>query len=221
MMTLLLCASAPVVAVTVHLDVSEKPELADWGNQAKELIEQWYQRTANLLPTEGFTEPTEIWLKIKDSDEGVAWTSGVRIVVASGWIEKHPEDIGCVHHELVHALQRYPWRRVPGWVFEGIADYLRWAIYEGKPLSWFPYRDKPKGYEGSYQITGGFFLWLESGPCPGIVKKLNTAIRRNTYKDAGFFEKETGRPIDQLWADYVKVRKDMAAAAKTSPNTSN
>ena len=29
--------------VTVHLDVSEKPELADWGNRAKELIERWYQ----------------------------------------------------------------------------------------------------------------------------------------------------------------------------------
>jgi len=192
--------------VVVHLDVSEVPELADWGNKAKELIEEWHQRTSNLIPTKGFDVPTEVWLKIRKSNRGIAGTSGARITVSCGWIQKHPEDIGCVYHELVHVIQNYR-RRVSGWLTEGIADYLRWAIYEGKSQDWFPFRDKPQGYRDSYQVAGGFFLWLESDRCPGIVNKLNTALRKRTYKDESFFKEETGHTIDELWADYVKDRK--------------
>jgi hypothetical protein len=196
--------------VTVHLDVSDvndSPMLVEWGQNAKTLIEQWYQRTANLIPTKGFEVPTEVWLRIRKSNRGVAGTSGGRISVSSGWIESHPEDIGCVHHEMVHVIQSYGRRRVPGWITEGIADYLRWAIYEGKPQAWFPVSDKPNGYRDSYRVTGGFYLWLESEPAPGIVNKLNTAARRGTFTDETWFEKETGRTIESLWADYLKDRK--------------
>lgn len=197
--------------VIVHLDVNDVndvPMLVDWGNQAKELIEQWHQRIANLIPTKGFDVPTEVWLRIRKSNRGVAATSGGRISVSSGWIEGHPEDIGCVHHELVHVIQNYGGRRVPGWITEGIADYLRWAIYEGKPQDWFPLTDRHKGYEASYRVTGGFFLWLESDPAPGIVNKLNTAVRKGAYADESWFEQQTGQKIDELWADYVKYRNE-------------
>ena len=196
--------------VVVHLDVNDvndSPKLVEWGKTAKTLIEEWHQRTANLIPTKGFNPPTEVWLKIRKSNRGVAGTSGGHITVSSGWIEKHPEDLGCVHHELVHVIQDYKERRVPGWVTEGIADYLRWGIYDGKPLDWFPFSDKPQGYKDSYRVTGGFFLWLESDVCPGIVNKLNTAIRKRSYADETWFEKQTGRTIDSLWADYIKDRK--------------
>jgi hypothetical protein len=200
--------SASNAKVVVHLDVNDVndvPNLVQWGQTAKELIEQWHQRTANLIPTKGFDAPTEVWLKIRKSDRGIAGTSGGRITVSSGWIEKHPEDIGCVFHELVHVIQDYK-RGGSGWLTEGIADYLRWAIYEGKPQDWFPFADKPQGYKDSYRVAGGFLLWLESEPCPGIVNKLNSAIRKRSY-DETFFEKQTGQTIDALWADYVKDRK--------------
>ena len=196
--------------VTVHLDVNDVNDsamLVEWGQNAQTLIEQWYQRTANLIPTKGFEVPTEVWLRIRKTNRGVASASGGRISVSSGWIESHPEDIGCVHHEMVHVIQNYGRRRIPGWVTEGIADYLRWAIYEGKPLDWFPVSDKPNGYRDSYRITGGFFLWLESEPAPGIVNKLNTAARRGTFTDETWFESQTGRTIESLWADYLKDRK--------------
>lgn len=202
--------SAACAKVIVHLDVSEvsdSAKLVEWGTKAKELIEQWHQRTANLIPTKGFEVPTELWLKIRKSNHGVAATSGARISVSSGWIEKYPEDIGCVYHELVHVIQDYKRRRVPGWMTEGIADYLRWAIYEGKPQNWFPFKDKPQGYKASYRVTGGFFLWLESDRCPGIVNKINTAIRRGIYKNETFFVQESGSTLDELWTDYVKDRK--------------
>ena len=39
-------------------------------------------------------------------------------------------------HELCHVVQSYP-NGNPLWVTEGIADYVRWAIYEKKPHQWF------------------------------------------------------------------------------------
>jgi len=195
--------------VIVYLDVNDvndSPKLVEWGKTAKVLIEQWHQRTVNLIPTKGFDVPAEVWLKIRKSNRGIAGTSGRHITVSSGWIEKHPEDIGLVFHELVHVIQDYKGADA-GWLTEGIADYLRWAIYEAKPQDWFPFTDKPQGYNDSYRVAGGFLLWLETDACPGIVNKLNTGIRKRTVKVQTFFEKETGRSLDALWEDYVKDRK--------------
>jgi len=197
------------VKVVVNLDVNDvndSPRLVEWGKTAKVLIEEWHHRIANLIPTKGFEVPTEVSLKIRKSSRGIGGTSGGRITVSSGWIEKHPDDIGLVFHELVHVIQDYKGSG-SGWVTEGIADYLRWAIYEGKDQNWFPVSEKPQGYKDSYQVAGGFFLWLETDACPGIVNKLNTAIRRGTYKDETFFKEVSGHTIDSLWADYIKDRK--------------
>ncbi|MBI1390752.1 MAG: hypothetical protein GC154_20160 [bacterium] len=190
----------------VTLDVSQAPELEDWGNEAKQLIEDWYGRICNLIPTKDFSVPKRIRLRFRSEGGGVAETGGTRISVFSGWVKQHPDDIGLVFHELVHVVQHYT-HRAPGWLTEGIADYLRWAIFEGKPQDWFPYSDKPDGYRDSYRVTGGFFLWLETDRAPGIVKKLNTALRLGNYPGEEFFERETGMSVRDLWAEYLKERK--------------
>jgi hypothetical protein len=210
----ILCAAAAFLltasafGVTVKLDVEQvkdNPKLVEIANQAKALIEEWHPRLVNMMPTPGFEVPSEIDLIFIKSDKGIAWASGSRITVASDWIEKRPHDIGLVFHELIHVHQRYA-RRVPSWVLEGYADYMRWGIYEGKPLSWFSLNEKKDGYLSSYQVTAGFFLWLESDRYPGIMSKLNTAGRRGEYKDS-FFEEQTGASLESLWADYVAARK--------------
>ena len=48
------------------------------------------------------------------------------------------EAIGSVVHELVHVVQEYgrarrenpEATRSPGWLVEGLADYIRWFLYE-------------------------------------------------------------------------------------------
>jgi hypothetical protein len=107
-------------------------------------------------------------------------------------------------HELVHIIQAYP-SAEPSWVTEGIADYIRFAIFEEKPQSWFPIPAEEQGYKAGYRVTAGFLLWLESDTSRGIVKTLNTAMRRGTYSDE-LFKSETGRFLDELWQAYRDSR---------------
>ena len=194
-------AEADEPSVRVELYTSKVPHLQMWGEDARALLLRWYPRIDNLLATKGFKPSRSVKLTIRKSDEGVAGTSGNSIVVSSHWIEKHPEDVGLAVHELVHVIQAYP-NGQPGWVTEGIADYIRWAIYEGKPQSWFPRPQKPQGYKDTYRVAAGFLLWLESDRAPGIVKKLNTAMRHGAYSDE-LFADETGQSLDALWDTYV------------------
>ena len=53
--------------------------------------------------------------------------------------------------------------------------------------------------------TAGFFLWLETNHCPGIVKKLNSAMRNGEF-ETEIFVKDTGMHLDDLWAAYVTSR---------------
>ncbi|MFI4861537.1 MAG: basic secretory protein-like protein [Phycisphaerales bacterium JB063] len=187
----------------VELDttqVQDKPELVAWGESARDLMIEWHPRLVNMLPTKDFETLYEVRLVIQNSNEGVAYAQGNRIVVSSHWIESHPEDIGLVIHELVHIVQHYR-GRTPSWVTEGIADYLRWAIYEGKPQRWFRRPNEERGYRQGYRVTAGFFLWLEADKAPGIVVRLNTAARQRRYND-DIFEEVTGQTLDELWDEY-------------------
>lgn len=204
---LLLATQVTAAELNVEVDSSETPDLAKWASDSGDLIREWHPRIANLLPSPEFTAPTQVRLVMRKTDEGVAATSGNVINVSSHWIEKHPEDIGLVVHELVHVVQSYPPRGGPFWVTEGIADYIRYAIYEGKPLSQFPVERRPRGYERGYGIAGGFLLWLETGPAPGIVNRLNTACRQRKYNDEIFTE-ATGRSLEELWNEYAGLKAE-------------
>jgi len=75
---------------------------------------------------------------------GVAATSGTpqgpRIEVSARYALAHPDDVGLIVHEMVHVVQNYKHyndTEAPGWLVEGIADYVRWFFYE--PLSAHPH----------------------------------------------------------------------------------
>ena len=87
-------------ANNIKLDASEAPHLAKWGEDVKALIIRWYPRIRNLIPTKGVNSPRKITLKICKSDKFIGGTSGTTIIVSSRWIEKYPDDIGLVFHEI-------------------------------------------------------------------------------------------------------------------------
>ena len=107
-------------------------------------------------------------------------------------------------HEGVHVVQMYP-NSHPGWLTEGIADYIRWYLFEEKQLDWFPMSKNENGWEDAYQVTGGFLLWLTLEKNPNIVKILHSAMKAESYNDSIFII-ETGKDLPELWNDY-KIKK--------------
>jgi hypothetical protein len=194
-------------AAKVRFDTTEAPDTAAWAASADSLAREWYPRLGNLLSSGNEVSLPEVVIRITPKYRGVAAASGNKIEMSAKRVTELPDDSrGVVIHELVHVVQGYP-GRAEGWLTEGIADYIRCAIYESKPLAEFPRPDKPKGYRDSYKVAAGFLFWLESGPAPGIVRQVNAALRRGQYKEDVFHER-TGRALDDLWLEYVAAFKE-------------
>jgi len=199
---IILSCHKPFKPIEVNLDITQVPHLKSWGYQAKELIIIWSPRISQILDVEEY--PHNIELTLQKSDEGIAYADSNAITVSSHWIEKYPEDIGLIVHEAVHVVQLYP-NFEPGWVTEGIADYIRWAHYEKKPLEWFPVGKNDKGYEAAYRTTGGFFLWITQFQNSNFIKILNNSMKKGEYSEE-IFSQYTGKKLDMLWQEYLRFR---------------
>ena len=193
-------------AVKVTVDTSEVPALADWARKAKGLVEKWHPLIAKLLASDGFTPPGEVKVIFKKDMRGIAYTGGNTIVIAARWIRKHPDDYGMVVHELTHVIQSYRGSG-PGWLVEGIADYIRFYHYEPKTRLTLP-RDgrRPPSYRDGYRTTAMFLAWLVKVHDKDIVRKLNAALRQRKYSDE-LFKTYTGKPLDKLWEEFVAAAR--------------
>ena len=131
---LTLTPAATAAEVRVQLDVSEVPELQAWGDKSKALCQEWFPKILALLPSQGFQGPDAVYLKFSKDMEGVAATGGDHITVSASYVKQATNDFGMVVHELVHVVQAYPPHKqgfeTPGWLVEGIADYIRLFKFE-------------------------------------------------------------------------------------------
>lgn len=191
----------PPPQLKVVVDTSEVPELKEWGDNASKLIHEWHPKVAEMLQQEGFTPPQEIRVVFKKDMEGVAHTIRNQIVIAGNWVKQHPEDNGMVIHELVHAIQAYP-RGGPFWLVEGIADYIRFYQYEPQTRL-RGINPERQSYRDGYRTSAQFVAWLEKTH-PGIVQKINEAIRKNEYQNV-LIRETTGKSVEQLWDEFVQT----------------
>ena len=192
--------------VDVTVDVSEVPELKEWGDKAKELVQKWHPKIAQALKSDGFTPPAAVKVVFKKDMDGVAYTSGRTITIAAGWVKKHPDDYGMVVHELTHVVQAYrrPGRGT-GWLVEGIADYVRFFQYEPGKLG--PINAHRAHYDGSYRVTAAFLAFVTEKHDKEIVRKLNAALREGKYKDE-LFKEQTGKTVKELDEEWrASLRK--------------
>lgn len=201
-------------ALTVTLDFSAAPEHKDWAIRAGKYAIRWHPQLAALLASEGFTPARDIKLVLKQM-EGVAFCSGNTITIAAKWIQDHPDDFGMVVHELTHVLQGYPGRRGnPGWLVEGIADYVRYYIVEpDSPRRRF--NPERESYERGYQPAAGMLHWIEQTAGPGVITQLNRALRAGTYSPQ-LFREITGDNPSAMWERY---KASLAKQSTTRPAT--
>jgi len=147
----------------------------------------------------------EVKFFIDTAYKGVAATSNGVIVFSPAYMGKHPGDIDVVTHEGMHIVQDYGRSVGPGWLTEGIADYVRYKFGIDNPgAGWsLPSLKSEHTYKNSYRITARFFVWMESKVKPGIVKTIDQQLRDHTYT-AESWKKLTGKNLDELWSSYVQ-----------------
>lgn len=212
---ILVCLSAmPVIAhsttqgekndvkkIEFTIDTTATPELKDWADKLRLIVEKWYPLIIQYLPIDGYKAPTKFTITFKNM-EGVAYTSGTSIVCAAAWFKAHPDDEGAVVHEMAHVVQQYHSRRNPGWLVEGVADYIRWIKYEPPTKRPHPNPARAK-YTDSYRTTAAFLEFVAANYEHEIVVRLNEAMREGRYKPELWTE-YTGKSVDELWSDYIK-----------------
>jgi hypothetical protein len=208
-----LAAPASRVPV-VTIDVSDAPEARAWAEQARTLVQDWFPAVWRLLATDKATPPEQIRLVFRKQINAPAYASGDAITVNADWIRQHPDDFGMMIHELTHVIQSYPGGgNKPGWLVEGIADFIRWWRYE--PEGPRPRIDPLKAsYRDSYRITAAFLAWATAKYDKRLVPQLDRALRTRTYRDE-IFQEVTGKSLDALWAEFAP-RPDPQPAGATS-----
>ena len=194
----------------IAFDLSQAPELKEWADaRLKPVCAKWYPIIVEMLPSEGYTAPARFTIVFHKDMRGVANASGRRINCAVPWFKNNLEGeaVGAVVHEMVHIVQQYRrargGNRNPGWMVEGLADYIRWFLYE--PADKRP-RPNPAraNYDDSYRTTAAFLAYVTEMHDKEIVRKFNAAMREGKYT-ADLWKEYTGKTPDELWADYMKT----------------
>jgi hypothetical protein len=196
------------------IDTTQAEELEQWtAQELQPVIREWYPRIVQLLPSRRFEAPRQVLLRyLRDAEmRGVpAYASGNTISLNAEWMrgQLKREARGAVVHELVHVVQQYSGRRrgpagnaPPGWLVEGIPDYIRWFLYEpetgGAKLS--VERRRTAQHDGSYRVSANFLDFvIRTHPVnPGILEQLNAAAREGRYSSE-IWQQLTGKTEQQL-----------------------
>ncbi len=194
----------------IAFDISETPELKDWlETRLKPVCIEWYPKIVEMLPSDGFEAPRRFTIVFHKDGRGVASAGGTRINCSAPWFKQNLEGeaVGAVVHEMVHIVQQYRrargGNRNPGWMVDGLADYIRWFLYE--PVEKRPHPNPARAkYTDSYRTTGAFLAYVTEAHDKEIVKKFNAAMREGKYAPE-LWKEFTGKTVDELWEDYVKT----------------
>jgi hypothetical protein len=181
--------------IEIALDVSDAPEMKSWGEKVVRICEREYPNICTFLASDGFNPPTHLRMTLKNDYTGVAAAGGGRIVGSVKYFKNRPDDVGAMVHETVHCVQNYKGRGNPGWLVEGIADYVRFWRYEpGKAGRLTPERAR---YDGSYRTTAAFLAFVTEKYDRQAVPKLNAACREGRYTPEAW-RTLTGKSVEEL-----------------------
>lgn len=206
------------------IDTTAAPELAQWSEtELKPVILEWYPRIIAMLPSDGFEASNKVTFRYLPNAkmEGIpAYAQGPTISMNAGWMQRElkREAKGAIVHEMVHVVQSYQGRRprgerrerTPGWIVEGIPDYIRWFIYE--PQTRGALLSKPAlanaKHDASYRISANFIDWVVRNHDKDgtLVKRLNAAARDGRYT-TNLWKELTGRTEEELASDWKHTRE--------------
>lgn len=196
---------------TITIDTSRATNLTQWAEtKLGPALAEWYPKIVAMLPSEGFSAPSQFKVTIAPG-RGVAATSGngsnTRITASASWMESqlNGEALGAIIHEEVHVVQQWGNVNKPGWLQEGIPDYIRFFLYEpqshGADDVWLKRQRNFSrvNYDGAYRQSGNFLNWVIEKYDKDLVTQVNAAIREGKYTDE-FWKQHTGKTAPELGA---------------------
>ncbi|KAF4364350.1 uncharacterized protein LOC115702994 [Cannabis sativa] len=210
---ILAVASLDNIHAVVQYEVINKAETTNGGIRFNNDIGAEYSKQTLTTATEFiwrlFQQNTDadrknvpkITLIIEDID-GVAFATNGEIHVSARYIGGYTGDLkreisGVLFHENTHIWQWNGKGQTPGWLIEGIADFVR--LKSGYvPGHWVKPGQGSKWDKG-YDVTARFLDYCNDLR-NGFVAELNKKMS-NGYSD-NFFVELLGKNIEQLWNDY-------------------
>ena len=209
----------------ITIDTSAAPDLTEWADQQlAPVLREWYPKIVRMLPSEGYEAPNHVAIVFREGMNVPAAASGSRISCNAGWFRRNlkGEARGAVVHEMVHVVQQYgrarrnnpDATRTPGWLVEGIADYIRWFLYEPETRgAEITQRNFSRAkYDGNYRITGNFLNWVTEKYAKDVVEKLNAVSREGKYNE-DLWKNYTGKTVQELGAEWKAGHEQRLAAA--------
>jgi hypothetical protein len=220
----------------ITIDTSDTPELREWAHQQiAPMAKEWYPKIIQMLPSEGYEPPKSFSITFIEDMRGVANTGGTRIRCAAPWFKNNlkGEAVGAVFHEIVHVVQQYgrarrenpSARRAPGWLTEGIPDYLRWYKFEPESRGAdITKRNFSRArYDGSYRPSANFLNWATEKYNKDLAMLLNAAIRTGKYEEA-LWTQLTGHTVQDLgaaWKAELQQKLGIEVAATNDDSNAN
>jgi hypothetical protein len=208
------------------IDTSVAPDLTEWANkELRPVVREWYPKLVAMLPSEGFSARTNVTIRFRDNMGGTPASAGGGFINCNaGWFRKElkREARGSVVHEMVHVVQSYGGRRananatrMPGWLVEGIPDYIRWFLYEPETKgAEITQRGLARAkYDASYRVTGNFLNWVTGRYDTNIVRKLNAAGRAGQYNEE-LWKEYTGKSVQELGDEWKNFHEQRLATAQ-------
>jgi Peptidase of plants and bacteria len=203
------------------IDVTQVKEIETWAaEELKPLIQEWYPKIVAMLPSDGFKAARHVRFRFLRDEEmkGIpAYALGPTISMNAEWFrgQLNGEARGAIVHEMVHVVQGYPSRNPrapkvvapPGWIVEGIPDYIRWFLFEpetgGAKLSAQSLRDAK--HDASYRTSANFIDWVIRNHASDdrFLERLNAAAREGRYSGETWKEL-TGKSEQELAGSWRK-----------------
>jgi Peptidase of plants and bacteria len=196
----------PVVRFKFPVEItawSEDPAMTDWVMKSARICEREYDMICEQLRSEGQKPRIEFTMDLTNDYRGVAQTGGGEVLGSVTFFKQHPDDFGAMFHETVHVVQQYRRGNTPGWLVEGIPDYLRYFIYEPGKIG----RINPNWkYTDPYRPAAHFLNYVTEKYDKDIVRKINAALREGSYQEElwKLYTKKTVQELGEEWKATLK-----------------
>jgi hypothetical protein len=174
--------------------------MKDWAEKVSRICTLAYPLINEELKSDGFKPPSVVTLALKTGYRGVAFASGGRITGSVAYFQEHPDDVGAMVHETTHVVQHYNSRSNPGWLVEGVSDYIRFFKFEPGKIGRI--NAARAHYNGSYRVTAAFLAYVTAKYDKQLVLKLNKVMREGKYKKE-MFKELTGKSLEELDAEWI------------------